>query len=223
MVSNLRACGPPRPDEPVHREPGQGDQERRRQPCRHHRTVPARSAYSGTCDRTMIRGSVISSIAYFSPSRPNPESFAPPYGIWSARNAETSLTMTPPTSSARCACERPVDVVREHARLQAVPRVVHRGERVLERLVRADRHDRAEDLLAADLHLGRHVREQRRLEDRALAGAARQHLGALRDGLLDPLLDPVDLALGRSPGRRRRSGPSGRRPSGSRPASRAAR
>ena len=34
-----------------------------------------RSDHSGTCDRTMIRGSVISSIAYFSPSRPNPESF----------------------------------------------------------------------------------------------------------------------------------------------------
>ncbi len=34
--------------------------------------------YSGTCDMTMIRGSVISSIAYFRPSRPNPESFEPP-------------------------------------------------------------------------------------------------------------------------------------------------
>ena len=40
-----------------------------------------RSAYSGTCDRTMIRGSVISSIAYRRPSRPKPESFEPPYGI----------------------------------------------------------------------------------------------------------------------------------------------
>ena len=34
--------------------------------------------YSGTCDRTMIRGSVISSIAKRRPSRPNPESFEPP-------------------------------------------------------------------------------------------------------------------------------------------------
>ena len=36
------------------------------------------TAYNGTCDMTMMRGSVISSMAYFSPSRPNPESFAPP-------------------------------------------------------------------------------------------------------------------------------------------------
>jgi hypothetical protein len=34
--------------------------------------------YSGTCDMTRMRGSVISSMAYFSPSRPNPESFDPP-------------------------------------------------------------------------------------------------------------------------------------------------
>ena len=36
------------------------------------------AAYSGTCDRTMIRGSVISSIANRSPSRPKPESLDPP-------------------------------------------------------------------------------------------------------------------------------------------------
>ena len=39
---------------------------------------PPPTAYNGTCDMTMMRGSVISSMAYFSPSRPNPESFAPP-------------------------------------------------------------------------------------------------------------------------------------------------
>jgi len=50
-----------------------------------------------------MRGSVISSIANRRPSRPKPESFDPPYGIWSARNADTSLMMTPPTSIVRCA------------------------------------------------------------------------------------------------------------------------
>jgi hypothetical protein len=35
-------------------------------------------AYSGTCDKTMMRGSVISSIANRRPSRPKPESFDPP-------------------------------------------------------------------------------------------------------------------------------------------------
>ena len=34
--------------------------------------------YSGTCDSTMMRGSVISSIAKRRPSRPKPESFDPP-------------------------------------------------------------------------------------------------------------------------------------------------
>ena len=44
-----------------------------RQP--HHRGA---CAYSGTSERTMMRGSVISSIAYRSPSRPAPESLDPP-------------------------------------------------------------------------------------------------------------------------------------------------
>ena len=44
--------------------------------------IPASTdAYSGTCDSTMIRGSVISSMANRRPSRPKPESFDPPYGI----------------------------------------------------------------------------------------------------------------------------------------------
>ena len=63
--------------------------------ARRSRGVEDGRRYSGTCDRTMIRGSVISSIANRRPSRPNPESFDPPYGIWSARNAETSFTITP--------------------------------------------------------------------------------------------------------------------------------
>lgn len=39
---------------------------------------PPVGLYSGTCDMTKMRGSVISSMAYFSPSRPNPDSFEPP-------------------------------------------------------------------------------------------------------------------------------------------------
>ena len=34
--------------------------------------------YSGTCESTMMRGSVISSIANRRPSRPKPDSFEPP-------------------------------------------------------------------------------------------------------------------------------------------------
>src|SRR5437667_42264 len=89
--------------------------------------------------------------------------------------------------------ERAIDVVREHPGLQPEPRVVHELERVLEGLVRAYRHDRAEDLLTADLHLRRHVGQERRLEERTLAGPTREDLRALGHGLLDPATDPVDL------------------------------
>ena len=59
-----------------------------RVPC--DRACPERSRQDGDfspifrCYRKFIaniRGSVISSIAYFNPSRPSPESFTPPYGI----------------------------------------------------------------------------------------------------------------------------------------------
>ena len=41
-------------------------------------SVVTSSRYSGTCERTMMRGSVISSIANRRPSRPKPDSFDPP-------------------------------------------------------------------------------------------------------------------------------------------------
>src|SRR5580658_8022323 len=50
--------------------------------------------------KTSKRGSVISSIAYRSPSRPSPDSFTPPYGMESIRNADISPAITPPTSSS---------------------------------------------------------------------------------------------------------------------------
>ena len=40
----------------------------------------------------------MSSMAYFSPSRPSPEALTPPYGMWSMRYVGTSLMTTPPTS-----------------------------------------------------------------------------------------------------------------------------
>jgi hypothetical protein len=45
----------------------------------------------------------ISSIAYFTPSRPVPLCFTPPYGIWSTRKLGMSLIITPPTSSLSAA------------------------------------------------------------------------------------------------------------------------
>jgi hypothetical protein len=45
-------------------------------------------------------GSVISSMAYRKPSRPKPESFTPPYGMWSIRKLGTSPAISPPTSNS---------------------------------------------------------------------------------------------------------------------------
>ena len=53
------------------------------------------------CGRTTITFiSVISSIAYFIPSRPKPDCLTPPYGMLSTRKVGKSSTITPPTSAS---------------------------------------------------------------------------------------------------------------------------
>src|SRR5574341_2303562 len=48
--------------------------------------------------------SLISSMAYRNPSRPNPDCLTPPYGMWSMRKVDTSFTIKPPTSMSSKAC-----------------------------------------------------------------------------------------------------------------------
>ena len=55
----------------------------------------------------------------------------------------------------------------------------------------------AEELLAVDVHLGRHVGEHGRCEERTVAGAAGQQRRALLDGLVDLLLQVLGRGLGR--------------------------
>ncbi len=63
-------------------EPDVHKKEQRYDPDVCHKRVPL--SYPGWA-RTMIRTSVMSSIAQRSPSRPSPESLTPPYGMWSIR------------------------------------------------------------------------------------------------------------------------------------------
>lgn len=71
------------------------------------RPYQRRLSYARPTSRsTIVRSSVISCMAYRTPSRPTPDSFTPPYGITSTRIVGTSFTITAPTSStfhARCA------------------------------------------------------------------------------------------------------------------------
>ena len=79
--------------------------------------------------------------------------------------------------------------------MQAVHRVVHLGEGVFERLVLLDGDHGSEDLLAADLHLLRGVREDRGVVDASIDSAAREDLGALGHGFLDPGVDALEGSL----------------------------
>ena len=54
----------------------------------------------------------MSSIAYRGPSRPSPESFTPPYGMWSIRYVGTSLINRPPTSR-RSNADKVVPILQE--------------------------------------------------------------------------------------------------------------
>src|SRR5690606_32095596 len=66
---------------------------------------------------------------------------------------------------------------------------------LVEVVVGIDGQHRTEDLLVLDLHAGPRVGQDRRLHDRAFALASAQQAGALRQGLVDPGLDPDGGAL----------------------------
>ena len=85
-----------------------------------------------------------------------------------------------------------VDVGAEDARLQPVGGVVGPGDRLVERAVRRDGHERGEHFLAIDLHFRRGVQQHRGRDELPAAGAARRDLGAV----LDRFRDPAFHALG---------------------------
>src|SRR3954452_18950027 len=93
--------------------------------------------------------------------------------------------------------DRAVGVGRPDAAGEAVGGRVGDPDRVVLALVGLDRQDRAEDLLLADRHLRRHLREDGGTDEVAALEALRR-LGAAGDQarpLLDPLLDVAADAL----------------------------
>ena len=138
--------------------------EERQRPDEDTRRRPRRR-YSWT---TTSRSSVISRTAHAGPSRVLPESLTPPYGIWSARNVGASLTVTPPNSRRPRASSaaRRLDVKMPAWRPYRV--AFASVDRLVERVVRLHRADRAERLVARELRVGRRRLDDRRAEQVAL-------------------------------------------------------
>ena len=90
---------------------------------------------------------------------------------------------------------RLVQVVGEHAGLQAHVAVVADLDGLAEVPRLEDAEHRPEHLARADLHLARHVGEYRRPQPAVLRHAAGGQCRTLVDGLLDPALDPLGLVL----------------------------
>ena len=122
-----------------------------------------------------------------------PESLTPPYGIWSARNVGASFTVTPPNSSSLRCAERGLHVAREDPGLQAVARPVRKGDRLVERVVRGDRAERAEHLLAGDLGVGRRVGDDGGTDELSVELAAGEYARTAATSFLDPCEHAIAL------------------------------
>src|SRR5690606_15740064 len=86
-------------------------------------------------------------------------------------------------------------VARDDAGREPVLRVVRELDGLVDALDRDDRCDRAEGLLAHDLHVLRDAGQHGRLEEEALVLAAAEHLRALLDGVVDLIANLVELLL----------------------------
>ena len=90
--------------------------------------------------------------------------------------------------------QRPLDIAAENRRRQPVFGVVGDADRLVLALDAHDRLHRAEGFLAVDAHLRRHMVDDRRLDDRALALAPGHDLRALADGVGDELVHALRRA-----------------------------
>jgi hypothetical protein len=122
---------------------------------------------------TNTLGSSISIMAYFTPSRPRPLSFTPPYGIWSARKVGTSLMITPPHSIP---LKRPVhlrNAIGIDTRLQPEPRVIQHVNGLLKMVEGLHGDHRAKNLLRTHAHRSRNIGQHGRCVDAVLGISAR--------------------------------------------------
>ena len=178
-----------------------GEQLRERQACRARADDPDLGPQgqngNGCGAPTVIQCvSVNSSITALPPKRPIPLSLTPPNGICGSSPTGWSFTWTMP-AWMRCASRIPRSVS-----LVMIPddEAVSRRVRAVDGLVGAvddvDRRDRAERLEPREVRVGGHVRQQRRPVDGALRLAAREHLRALRDRVVDAALHQPERVLG---------------------------
>ena len=116
-----------------------------------------------------------SSIPYFEPSRPMPDSLTPPNGAISFEMMPT-LMPTMPYSSAFGNAPDAADVAAVEVRGQAVFGVVGELEQFFFGLEAEQRRHRAEGFFVGDLHVGGDVGQHGRLEElcRPLRGACRR-------------------------------------------------
>ena len=112
-----------------------------------------------------------SSMPYFEPSRPMPDSFMPPNGATSVEMMPV-LMPTMPSSSCSADAPDPADVAGVEIGGQAELGVVGQADAVLLGLEAEQRRHRAEGLLPRHLHLRRDVGEDGRLEESAAQGVA---------------------------------------------------
>ncbi len=89
----------------------------------------------------------------------------------------------------------PADVLGEDPRGKAIDRIVGQRDGLVDGLERRDRHGRAEELVARDPHVARHVGHHGRRVDRADAGPPGHEPSPLAHGLVHPLLDPDGFGL----------------------------
>src|SRR5271169_2030096 len=128
-----------------------------------------------------------SSMPYFEPSRPMPLSFMPPNGAISVEMMPSLMPTMPYSSASATRQMRPMSIGGE-TELGVVGHLdcVRFGFEAIER------RDRPEGLLLGDDHVGRHIGQDRRLEEAAALGgalAAGDHFGPLPYRVGDVRLD----------------------------------
>ena len=130
--------------------------------------------------------------------------------MWSTRKVETSLTFSPPTSMRSNAASTTPQVVREQTRLQAEVAVAGARDRVDRVVKRSTRDHRREQLLAVDPSSSSGRRRSASAGRRGRRARRRRGRARRRDGLAQPLLDALGVAVRRSAGRRRSPRRAGR-------------
>ncbi len=138
--------------------------------------------------------STYSSMPYFEPSRPSPDCLTPPKGATSVVMRPVLMPTMPYSRPSATLPDAP-DVAAVEVRGEAVLGAVGELDHLVVGAKANERRDRAERLLAEDLHVRRDPGEDRRLVEGAAQGvalAARRDLRAVCGGVGDVVLHLVE-------------------------------